>query len=741
MTALAYEKDGVVTSAAEFVQCACDPSRSVVVEACAGSGKTWLLVARMLRLLLAGAEPAQLLAITFTRKAAQEMRERLLQLLHQLALASEAELMQLLQERGLNNPAPYLDSARNLYERVLSSSQSLSIDTFHSWFARLLPLAPLASGVPHGYSLSEANAQIMHEAYSLFLQQAMQNEAQKSALEALYYQVGDYTARQLLDAFVDKRAEWWAANLHGLDPLAQLQEICGADGEIDARLQVWMDAALKQRLLQQTALLGRGTAPNQKLAEELETLLSGPASLDGFAQLRGGWLTQADKVKAIPANKALNAAIVAQLGQQGPDLFAAEFTDLAETLLQLEARSQEPLVLALNQALFCAGSAYLACYQQIKAQQRVFDFADLEWQVYRLLSNPEHAAYLQARLDSRYKHILLDEFQDTNPLQWQIVQSWLDGYSYGADGAISEAPSVFVVGDPKQSIYRFRRADPRVFDAAQQYLQAQGASLLRTNQTRRNAPALIDALNHSFVANPRFVAQTTLSALPGQACRLPLINLTQPAPGAASPAEAGDAGAGSTTAGALRDPLVCALPEAELDAHYAEAAQLADVLWQIRRQHGLQWSDMMLLVKKRTHLPSYEAALRAAGIAFISDTRGGLLHTPEVADMIALLNFLMLPASNLSLAQVLKSPMFAASDDDLITLASYDAGSYWWARLCRMVEPSYDPLIDQNEQAITVSDASKKPAGTSPALQRAQQLLAQWLAVAAHLPVHDLLDL
>ena len=144
--------DAQVVEADTFVRLACDPGRSVLVEACAGSGKTWLLVSRLLRLLLAGAKPEELLAITFTRKAAQEMRERLLRLLHELALASDARVVELLHERGLseNEAREKIMLARDLYAGVLSSPQALAVDTFHSWFMRLLQIAPLSSGVPHG---------------------------------------------------------------------------------------------------------------------------------------------------------------------------------------------------------------------------------------------------------------------------------------------------------------------------------------------------------------------------------------------------------------------------------------------------------------------------------------------------------------------------------------------------------------------------------------------------------------
>ncbi|PWF47641.1 ATP-dependent exonuclease, partial [[Kluyvera] intestini] len=135
----------------------------------------------------------------------------------------------------------------------------------------------------------------------------------------------------------------------------------------------------------------------------------------------------------------------------------SEFNAVGTELRKLQGRSKEKQVLQLNRALFIAGRAYLDSYQEVKSEQRVLDFADLEWQAYRLLNDEASAAYLQTRLDARYKHILLDEFQDTNPLQWSIVRSWLR--AYGGDAA---QPSVFVVGDPKQSIYRFRRAEPRV---------------------------------------------------------------------------------------------------------------------------------------------------------------------------------------------------------------------------------------------------------------------------------------
>ena len=713
MTPRAYEANGEAVDAARFTRIACDPRHSVVVEACAGSGKTWLLVARMLRLLLAGAEPAELLAITFTRKAAQEMRERLLHLLHELALRPEAEVRALLIERGIDaHELPQLlPAARGLYERVLASPQSLSIDTFHSWFARLVQIAPLTSGVPHGYSLTEATGELMLDAYSRFMQSLGDdgNQAVRQALLTLYDRVGDWNARCLLDAFIDKRAEWWASLQAGENaPIEWLRELCGEDGRIDARLTLWQDRRLLERIWSVARLLGQGTAVNQKRATAIEKALSAGAGIDSFDALCNEFFGADGEPRRNTKTKSLQAALEKHFGGDAGAAFDDEFEALGRELKQLRKRSCERIVLALNEALFTAGAAFLEQYQAVKAEQRVFDFGDLEWHAYRLLTNEEHAAYLHSRLDARYRHILLDEFQDTNPLQWSIVRAWLNAY-----GDDAQPPSVFVVGDPKQSIYRFRRAEPRVFDAAREMLAAQGAAVLRTNQTRRNASVIVDVLNASFAGNPIFSAQTTLGAQGGAVWRLPLIRA----------AGEGDAQEAEDTAFALRDPLTTPRAEEEdarrLDEGRAVARAIAAARRQLAERTGTApaWSEVMLLVKKRTYLSAYESALREAGIPFVSDKRGGLLDSLEVADLIALLSFLITPGDNRALAHVLKSPIIGASDADLIALAQAGEGT-WWARLLALA-----------------SD------GASPVIKRAAVLLRHWLHAAPRLPVHDLLDL
>lgn len=152
----------------------------------------------------------------------------------------------------------------------------------------------------------------------------------------------------------------------------------------------------------------------------------------------------------------------------------------------------------LTHAWLNAGTRLLNHFQRIKAEQRMLDFADLEWKAYRLLNHGDHAEWVQYKLDQRIEHILVDEFQDTNPTQWHLLYPLLQELAAGGQ---ERARSVFLVGDTKQSIYRFRRADPNLFPAAQYWLAEQlRADTHGLAASWRSAPAVIDFVNQVLKA-------------------------------------------------------------------------------------------------------------------------------------------------------------------------------------------------------------------------------------------------
>ncbi|HXU93997.1 MAG TPA: UvrD-helicase domain-containing protein, partial [Gallionella sp.] len=448
-------------------------------------------------------------------------------------------------------------------------------------------------------------------------------------------------------------------------------------------------------------LAGNGTDTQKNKASELERAWTDSKPEERFGRMQPLLFTQAGELRSFKPTK-----------KQDEEAFLVTRDELFNSLQKVRDTLAEQQAYRLNEAVLHCGVAFLERYQALKTQKQQMDFSDLEWQLCRLLQQSEHAETMQYKLDSRYRHVLLDEFQDTNPLQWQILRAWFD-----AAVAVDSQPTVFVVGDPKQSIYRFRRADARLFGVARDYLREHfAAETLGNSITRRNSQPVVDAVNAVFRSQPdgfEFVEhQTYQRDLPGHVAVLPLAVDDQVKGEVAEDAPL-----------TLRDPLTTPRDEIEEGARHREAGQFADLLksivsdWSVREggeERRATYGDIMVLVRSRTHLAIYEEALRAKHIPFISSRRGGLLDTLEAEDVQALLMFLITPFADLALAQVLRTPIFACGDADLMRLASGDEVS-WWRRLQHLADPS-------------------------PVLRRAAELLQRWLGLADRLPVHDLLD-
>ena len=188
------------------------PRASVVIEACAGSGKTWMLVSRIVRLLLAGVTPSQILAITFTRKAAQEMATRLREWLHELATVDDEKAREFLRQREVpeNEIESALPRARSLFEQLLTHQPPITIATFHSWFLQILRRAPLDSGALGEVNLAEQTSALVDEAWQLFASRVQRDPASPLArgLDRLFRDCGLFNTERVLTSFLYRRAEW-----------------------------------------------------------------------------------------------------------------------------------------------------------------------------------------------------------------------------------------------------------------------------------------------------------------------------------------------------------------------------------------------------------------------------------------------------------------------------------------------------------------------------------------------------
>ena len=722
---------------------ACDPRRSVIVSACAGSGKTWLLVARMVRLLLDDVKPQEILALTFTRKAAQEMRDRLYGLLEQFSKIDDASLIKELIARGMDKAQAekYLPKAKVLYEQVLANPQPIVIDTFHGWFGRLLGAAPVSLGIQPGFKLREDAKRLQEEClddwwgdltpelkahYDVLLKYLGSHETQKLLMDksSLFKQRGAWT-------FFAKKCKQT-----GVTPIECLKQSLHKLNLPNPLLAQWNAPNTLADIEFLEHCFKNSSANDQKLLPNLMPALAckkgGGNVMDVAKSLQDVFLTKSP-VKYRSGNDTILTALETFLNNEGKADRIGDYIAIKQSwghaFEEYLLWQAEQDVFAINEAWFALSQSMMAHASAQKENMRVRDFDDLEVGVSLLMGQSEHAAYLQSRLDAKYKQILVDEFQDTNPLQWQILRAWLAGYSEG-----DERPKVFIVGDPKQSIYRFRRADPRLFVSAALFLyQHHAAVYIEQDKTRRNAPEINKTVNAIFQGEQvppdyPYSGQQTLWTTPndgkpedayaqqGEIYLLPLVPYAEQTQelreGSAFEGAIADS---SETAGVIQrqheGELVARLIQEIISTRKVADKEGGQEIWREARA-----SDFLLLVKRRKYLPQYERALRDVKLAYESPRLGGLLNTLEVDDLIALLAVLVTPRHDLPLAQVLRSPIFGFAEKQMQQLVvAMTSGQYrsWW-----------DALQDSKDAK----------------LQGAARYLQHWHLLGERLPVHDLLD-
>ena len=656
MTTPAYEHNGAPCSRAAFYAIACDPRRSVAVEACAGAGKTWMLVSRILRALLGGAAPQEILAITFTKKAAGEMRERLQQWLADFAAPRAAETPEAWQQRldaellarGIEPQRlpSQREQLQNLYPSLLAQGRPVQIRTFHSWFAALLRSAPLSVlqqlGLPSSYELLEDDADAVAEVWRRYLRRVAGDADLSADYAALVATLGRHRAHAALEGALARRVEFLLADAAGhvddaVEPFDVLYpRLAGVAQPADWLLQRAAGRALLQDAARALAPLARTYAA--KGAELLAALEA--EDWDGVVAAlftKNGTPRAFSKHTHDDVRAAQNEveAVLAAEAQHAARQYHLRMTRLTRPLIE--------------------------SFAELKRERGWVDMSDVERAALTLLSDPFLSGWVQERLDARTRHLLIDEFQDTNPLQWQALHAWLSSYA-GAGGGTS-APSVFIVGDPKQSIYRFRRADPQVFIAAQDFIvNALDGDRLACDHTHRNAPEVLGAVNTVMLAAQAadefsgYRAHSTESTARGHIGALPLI----PRPDRAATGEGDEP--------VWRDSLTTPRVVLEDSLRTLESRQAAR--WIASRiAAGVPPDRLMVLARKRLPLGELQAELRQLGIACEQPEQQVLGEQAAVQDVLALVDALVSPGHDLALARALKSPLFGLTDDDLVRIA------------------------------------------------------------------------
>ncbi len=689
---------------------AADPESSVWVSASAGSGKTKVLVDRVLNLLLRGSDPGKILCLTFTKAAAAEMANRLSDRLAGWVTAEDVPLRDSL-EKLLGKPAEddLLPRARALFARVLDTPGGIKIQTIHAFCQALLGRFPLEAGVA-------PNARVLDEHEAADLLETARVEVLAEALAGqgrLSEEIAVLTAHLQEDRFTEVLRQL----IHERGRLAELKDARGNVDRLVAAVYALLrvdpnesveaihaagcaEAAFDRAGLKHAMAAWHSSSPTEeKKGDTLAAWLAADEArrVEMLESYSGLFLTQKDEIQ----KRLLNAKPALDF----PGALEALQAE-AERLLQLRERTKALTVARATRALLLLGDAILAAYQRHKEARVLLDYDDLIHFSARLLARQGGVSWVLFKLDGGLDHLLVDEAQDTSPEQWRIVEmltgDFFAGLGVHEDRAASPR-TVFAVGDPKQSIYSFQRADPAEFQRLRDLFRerAQRAQQrwrpVSLAVSFRSTEAVLETVDAVFAAA---AAQDGVlfgeEVIHHQAQRLGeagLVEIWPPAP----PAESGEQEAWALPLPGASDspaPLRLARLVAQRIWYWTRSAEGAeDPACRLEAQgRRLRPGDILVLVRRRNaFLTALVRELKTRGVPVAGVDRMNLTEQLAVMDLMALGRVLLLPEDDLSLACVLKGPFIGLDEEQLFTLA-YDRGNKsLWQRLGE--EARQDPVF------------------------------------------------
>jgi ATP-dependent helicase/nuclease subunit A len=675
---------------------AADPGASAWVEASAGTGKTQVLTARVLRLLLTGAVPTRILCLTFTKAAAAEMATRIAQRLGIWTIASDDALRRDIE--ALGHPDTGRDTlarARRLFARVLDAPGGMHIITIHAFCQSVLQRFPLEANLaPHFTVLDEGEANaLLREARDALLGAEGPQPALGDPLTGIAAWVGEDEFADLVESLARERGRLAGAiERHG-----------GVEGLARAIRDRHGVGAVKDDAELVVAGAADGAFGRKALALAARALLEGSKTDKERGQAIADWLA----VGAAARERTIDDYAVAFLTQKGDvrDRLATKRVEdgrpgtvavleaEAARLRALEEGRRALKVAAATEALARLGAAMLELYARRKREAGALDYDDLVHHTRLLLQRPDLPRWVLFKLDGGIDHVLIDEAQDTNPEQWAVVQALTDEFFAGAGARDGQERTVFAVGDPKQSIFGFQRADPKAFEAMRGYFEnkARGAMAefrpVALRKSFRSVPPVLRLVDAVFAGGPaRDGVLAQGAVMRHEAERAGEAGLVELWPVAAAKDDEGDIEPWSPpTARTARDE-----PRARLANTIAERIRSWVGREELKsRGRWIGPGDVMVLVRRRDALvDELVRALKRLQIPVAGVDRMVLTEQLAVMDLMALGDFLLLPEDDLTLAAVLKGPLFGFDDDRLFKLCHGRSGRLWAAlNACAAAEP------------------------------------------------------
>jgi ATP-dependent helicase/nuclease subunit A len=659
---------------------AVDPQHNVVLEASAGTGKTHVLVERYLNLLRHGVDPANILAITFTRKAAAEMRGRIL-----------AEL---------RKRAESTDQDRQLWRDIRERGGDIAISTIDAFCLSLLHEFPLEANLDPGFEMADETQvpRLMEESLDRALDIARGLSRKDDYVRLLFAELRESRLRSGLAAMIHRR-------LVVEDALERALELGPRDLTAERACEHAFDrlrfvfAALAggvERFLADGPVKHRRY---QLLTADIRLLMSGAPVATGLARviierLEDHFLVDRKRTRQRFSNSYVHVDCISKAAWKA---HLDDIQQVGDQLKDVLKGFRRDLNAVLSRGVQRTYAIALREYHRTLDTHGVLDFPETLARALALLEQMEEFARSRYRLEGRYHHVLLDEFQDTSRAQWLLValliRSWGEGSGVAEQSSL--VPSIFLVGDRKQSIYAFRDADVGVMEDAVTFvdnLRAVGDSRRAISTSFRAAPPLLAFANDLF---------TEIEKDPSRRDAFRFDERDHfPVPDAANDPK-------SDRIGIVAAPTVaqCA------DIVSAEIKRLVD-------ESGVSPRHIAILFRTKDTHQEFERALERRDIPSYVYKGLGFFEADEIKDVVALLRYLALPDSNLRAAAFLRS------------------------RFVRLSDPALQMLAPNLAAAIGSGVSPNAPIGLEDrlVLDRARASASRWLDLVDRLPPAELLE-
>ncbi len=698
---------------------AAEPRANAWVAANAGSGKTKVLIDRVARLLLSGAEPDSILCVTYTKAAASEMQDRLFARLGDWCVASDANLrIDLAQLEGRDDFSDaYLGRARELFARALETPGGLRIETIHAFCGRLLRRFPLEAGIAPGFQeLDDRDSEeLWDEAFLALGARVLLGNRELVAAARAVAEAGG-AGFDILKRLDSHRGQIESL-LTGPNALRNATEKLRLElGATDASEAELLDAAMnadfpRARLADIAAAIPTKGPTDAKLVDKLSAALSDMDAATRFEVYSSIIFTDKGELRKAPYTAAaLKAApSLAELFQTAnPE--GSEVTRIAEVSRLLAARR----IYERSAALLHLAGPLLADFERRKRVRAGLDFDDLIESVFRLFDRSHAAEWVLWKLDGGIAHVLLDEAQDTSPAQWRILRHLTAEIFAGAGAVRPSQRTLFIVGDQKQSIYSFQGADPEHFlrearelsDAA----DAAEASFNKPNlaMSFRSVAQVLAYVDDVFDPQHFSGGAPFSIQVPLEADYAPHTAYRRDEPGSVElwpldpPADIDEPDPWDAPVDRVTESDAPVQLAKQIAAFIAREIDTGAGVWEKGKLRPARPGDFLILVKRRTGgiFDAILQQLKARNIPVAGADRIHLLDSAPVQDVLNLVRFALTPTDDLTLAEIIKGPFGAHTeggdfpwldDDDLFNLA-IDRRQPLWEQLRAATSPRLAPV-------------------------------------------------